>query len=327
VIADGTIPMGEMGTSYTETARAAMEQKDGVDSLVKTYEGYVRQLEAAHEQAVLQRAATDGISQAEAELALAMDETNRARDERIQGTRSAAQAEWDMEDAVAASNEAIKNGAKVGRDAEKVLFDQSGAALDLAAAQQQASGKAEDYNTVIASQRAQFIKTARQMGYTKTKAEELANKYGLIPHAVTTTVTANTSTAQARVDALYESAKRLNEQLRAAGSFSAQSHAATGQGGSGGLTRATGGIIPGQPSSMDNTYVHAASGEFIVNAQATAKHRELLDAINQGRPPLASTPASATGGRTYEVTVNNYGRALTGYDVARAFQQAELLQY
>ena len=64
--------------------------------------------------------------------------------------------------------------------------------------------------------------------------------------------------------------------------------------------RATGGVIPGQPSSMDNQLIHAASGEFIVNAEATSKNRELLEAINQGRAPKTSSGGAAV----VNVTVN-----------------------
>jgi hypothetical protein len=47
-------------------------------------------------------------------------------------------------------------------------------------------------------------------------------------------------------------------------------------------SRAGGGILPGAPSKKDNMFIHAASGEYVVNAAATAKNLPLLDAINFG---------------------------------------------
>lgn len=43
-----------------------------------------------------------------------------------------------------------------------------------------------------------------------------------------------------------------------------------------------GGLLPGQPSATDNMLIHAASGEFVVNAAATKRNLSLLHAINQG---------------------------------------------
>lgn len=45
---------------------------------------------------------------------------------------------------------------------------------------------------------------------------------------------------------------------------------------------ADGGRIPGSPSRRDNTVVGAATGEFIVNADATSRNLPLLEAINSG---------------------------------------------
>ncbi|WBQ03027.1 phage tail tape measure protein [Kribbella sp. CA-293567] len=48
------------------------------------------------------------------------------------------------------------------------------------------------------------------------------------------------------------------------------------------IARASGGILPGEPSGVDNMVIAAASGEFVINARQTKKHRAQLEAINAG---------------------------------------------
>jgi len=76
--------------------------------------------------------------------------------------------------------------------------------------------------------------------------------------------------------------------------------------------KAGGGIIPGPPSSRDNLIVAGpsgplglATGEFVVNARQTAKHRSLLEAVNSGIDGFASggvVGAPDFKGRSYELT-------------------------
>jgi hypothetical protein len=170
---------------------------------VITYEEQVRVMREARDQAIQQRAATDGLTIAEAELAIEMDATNAALDERVAASRSVAEAEFGMQDAVKAANDALDDGVKKGRAAKDILFGLSGAAVDLASAEEAASGSAEDYNAVISKQRDRFIETATQMGYNQTQAERLADKYGLIPKRVETSIsTPGLTDAQTRADAL-----------------------------------------------------------------------------------------------------------------------------
>lgn len=60
------------------------------------------------------------------------------------------------------------------------------------------------------------------------------------------------------------------------------------------IARATGGRLPGPPSSKDNMLIRAASGEYVVNAAATARNLDILEAINRGQDVV---PGYASGGR------------------------------
>lgn len=72
--------------------------------------------------------------------------------------------------------------------------------------------------------------------------------------------------------------------------------------------RANGGMItgPGGPRD-DRVPVLASDGEFVVNAAATAKHRPLLEAVNEGR-----LPAFAAGGQVGDAGSRAVARAISG---------------
>ncbi|WP_204542213.1 hypothetical protein [Cellulosimicrobium cellulans] len=71
------------------------------------------------------------------------------------------------------------------------------------------------------------------------------------------------------------------------------------------------------PSSTDNLRADVASGEYLVNADATAKNRQLLDAINQGRQPVlpqsgVMTPTSVSL-EGANITIEVDGTSFRGY--------------
>jgi hypothetical protein len=61
-------------------------------------------------------------------------------------------------------------------------------------------------NDSLAVQRDRFVDIAQKMGLTKTEAQGLADKYGLLPQEITTRVTADTKQAQDAITALPEMA-------------------------------------------------------------------------------------------------------------------------
>ena len=75
---------------------------------------------------------------------------------------------------------------EAGRKNEQALDDVAQAALDLAAATVEQTGKQEDANKVIQSGRDQLIKMLSQFGITGQAAEDYADELGLIPDNVTT---------------------------------------------------------------------------------------------------------------------------------------------
>jgi hypothetical protein len=138
--------------------------------------------------------------------------------------------------------------------------------------------------------------------------------------------------------------------------FGMQSNVAGGTGGIFGLLGKlfafrSGGVVPGfAPGGMlsgpgtgtsDSMLIRASSGEYIVNADATARYRNLLDAINNGSlagfadggivMPSSSIPSVSSGARQAQPAItivqqftNNFSSGINGTD--RAALSAEMRQ-
>lgn len=159
--------------------------------------------------------------------------------------------------------------------------------------------------------RQKFIATARQMGMNATAAQNLANEYFGIPADVNTATHLDKAQAQARAQdykgVLWAVPRSVNTRAQfdsgaaRAGLASyrlqldridgrvVRAYVKTDYSGSiqapAGIraARAEGGILPGRPSRRDNMVIAAATGEYVVNSAATARHRATLEAINSGR--------------------------------------------
>ena len=129
-----------------------------------------------------------------------------------------------------------------------------------------------------------LIEQLTQYGITGAEAQAYADKLGLIPENVNTAVTVETSGA-------YRAINDLKSSLAA---FQNSGYGINISGYIKSLERADGGILPGPPSRVDNMLIRAASGEFVVNAMATAvpANRAMLEYINS----MGTLPAYANGG-------------------------------
>lgn len=195
-IEDAGFAAGSDGFTEEQLRRADALEHDVIPAL----QDAIDKQEDARDIAILLRQAEEGLTQAEAEAALAIDEKNRALTEGIEGSRGVAQAEFALADAVATTAQVTADATASEQARREALFELSGNILDLASAQEEASGSTADYNAVIAANREQFIAAANAAGITGQAAEDLANRYGLIPKDVTTTVRAETKDAQQAIE-------------------------------------------------------------------------------------------------------------------------------
>lgn len=240
---------------------------------------------------------------------------------------SARDAQRQFEESIDSAAEALeKNGqtlditTEAGRSNQAALDDIAKSGWRLVEALQAQDATEEELQASMATTRDAFIRAAEAMGMEQAEAEALADKLGLIPSDVTTTVTApGADTAKGQLDAVKLAAdniptsktvgvyvtgseyayNQLMSVRNAMASIGGSTHIAMGVGGGGGSTAyATGGAVIGPGSgTSDSIVARLSNGEHVLTASDVSKLGgqsgvyRLRDAIQSGR-----VPAFANGG-------------------------------
>lgn len=196
------------------------------------------------------------------------------------------------------ANEAALNALARTAHAEAVAMRDSGrSAAEVAQRMEQARQK--------------FISTAVQMGYTRDRARQLADRlFGVrnaansIPKNKNVNVTANTAGARSALNSFI---RAYQNRVISIGVNLITGGIGRAQGGyvgyaDGGMVRGypTGGMVRGPgTATSDSIPARLSNGEFVVNAASTAQYRPILEAINSRRNTAtpARTLAQAGGGR------------------------------
>lgn len=259
----------------------------------------------------------------------AQDEVNRLKDEILNfgavtlDTRAATRA---FEDAIDGVEEALKtngrtldNTSEAGRANNAVIDALVKAGTDSANSFYAQTGNAKEFGDSMNALRDKVKNTAIQFGATKTEAEKLANqlvgdKYQIsIKIKEMTKKEAETAVANAKATVAEAAKAGFSIRLTAndiakikAGEIKVNNPLAGGKRyggyinvfGSGIPRYAPGGPVfgPGTGTS-DSIPAMLSNGEFVVNANATAKNRSLLEQINSGNQ-------SAAGGSNVSIVVN-----------------------
>lgn len=236
-------------------------------------------------------------------------------------------AQRQFEESIDSASEALeKNGqtlditTEAGRANQAALDDIAKSGWKLVEALQAQGATEEELQASMATTRDAFIRAAEAMGMEQAEAEALADKLGLIPSDVTTTVTApGADTAKGQLDAVKLAAdniptsktvgvyvtgsehayNQLMSVRNAMASIGGSTHIAMGVGGVGGSTAyATGGAVIGPGSgTSDSIVARLSNGEHVLTASDVSKLGgqsgvyRLRDAIQSGR-----VPAFASGG-------------------------------
>lgn len=172
--------------AISEGVQQLRDNEEALSALGLETEAFVRQ------QGTLNGSLAEGVYQA--------SQFKAALDRLVEGNLSAAQAEINYEQAVDRATEAVaKNGAtldtntEAGQNNKQALVDLARAANDQLSTMEDNKASAEDLTSTYEEQRAEFVKIAKQMGYTGDAAEDLADDFLKIPGRRNTTivVTAN----------------------------------------------------------------------------------------------------------------------------------------
>lgn len=198
------------------------------------------------------------------------------------------------QEALVAANESLKeNGKRIGNNTEQgraneaALDGIASATLDLAEKVNTGADGQVKYERTLRAGRAELVRTAIRMGYTKGEAIKLADKILAIPK------TAYTKSGVLGFGTFMGQTSRIIERINAINGSRIQVYADAPNVREG---RSTGGWIPGAPSEVDSQTYKLAAGEFVVRSKYAGKYADLLEAINEGRQPRVPQPAVAAAG-------------------------------
>lgn len=280
-------------------------------------------------------ASATSFTDAAAEEAAALDDAMGALQEYYGAALSASDATIALEQAIDDATEAAeKNGAtldlntEAGRNNQSALNDIARAALDAATAMAENGATAEDVKGSTQRARDAFIKAAQSMGATADEAETLADKYGLIPSKVSTTISVRAdlsgyydanrvlNSISGRTVTAYVAIKKYGQGAVATGGYGADVAAEVGLAAGGMARRAfhQGALLdgPGTPTS-DSIPAWLSRREFVTKASSVDYYGpDLMYAMNArqipreyfkplgfadgGTPARTYTPARLAGG-------------------------------
>lgn len=205
----------------------------------------------------------------------------------------AAKAAEEMKGGVNDARTALDLNTQAGRDGQDALLSIVDAAYDTATAMTEAGQSTDKVRARTMDARVEFIQIAKRMGLTESAAKKLADKYGLIPDKISTTIKANNSQAIAAVDAVLARWQDVLDMPTAV------LNAHFGVTGSTKTKKAAGGFVSGPGSATsDSIPARLSNGEYVVKAASVRKYgTAMLGDINSGRYARGGLVGYAKGGK------------------------------
>lgn len=218
---------------------------------------------------------------------------------------SAAEANLRYADSVTAAREASDGRKKVSAEEEGALLDLARATNDNIAAMERAGATAGELTEKTRSQRTAFVNAAVAMGFSKAKAEELADAYLDVPPEVKTKANLNKQQAEADLASLNRNINATTRPRTVVVKF----RQIGGLGAIGQIGMSEGGAVEGPGArGVDSLVRVLAPGEHVLSdkeVKAAGGHRE----IERVRKMLRGGRGSDTGMRTPSRGVAGHGGA------------------
>lgn len=236
----------------------------------------------------------------------------------------ATKAAKEMEGGLNKTRTAFDLNTQAGRDGQEALLGVVDAAYDTAWALLEAGEGADTVKKRTMDARIEFIKAAEKMGLTEKAAKKLADKYGLIPEKIATTITVNNAQALAAVDAVLARWQGILNMPTAV----LNAHF--------GVTpppkstkKAQGGYVTGPGTgTSDSIPARLSNGEYVVKAAAVKRYGlGMLNSINAGTAGTVGTSGSAAmsgggaGGFSFHIenlVVKSSGGESVGESITRS---------
>lgn len=287
---------------FAALTREAERQGISVDDLKRGFPQYANALDGVTNQQKGTGAAVDKTSTALDKEATAFKEATAeavSHANALLGLRGDEVSYWASVDA---TTQALQTNGRTldvhtekGRANRTALDAQARASSDYLATMQAQGEPAGRFNAQLDQSRTKLEAAAVKFGMTKAEAHAYALEMLGIPKLAPTDAKFNKAAAQAagsqwlgflqsvpnyvETRAVFSTAAARAERNRWVSALRSTPNSVQGtfDGWEGG------GILPGPPSSRDNMLIAAASGEFVVNAEATSRNRALLERINSGQ--------------------------------------------
>ena len=253
-------------------------------------------------------ASATAFTDAAAEEAAALDEAMGALQEYYGAALSASDATIALEASFdAAAEAAAENGrtldlnTEAGRANQSALNDIARSALDAATAMAENGATADEVKGATQRARDEFIKAAQSMGATADEAADLADKYGLIPTKVSTTITVKAdlsgyydanrvlNSIAGKTVSAYVAIRTYGQGAVATGGYGADVASAVGLAGGGMARRAfsQGSLVDGPgTTTSDSIAAWLSRKEFVTRAAAVDYYgTDVMYAMNAKRIP------------------------------------------
>ena len=254
-----SLAMGRSGNAAKTASDAYLEQADAANGVRDALKQLYDQMNAANSAQQTAIQANADFQQGLSEIAAKATEMGTSLDEAT---------------AAGSANAAMLAG--IAGDAQAAAAAQ----YEVDQSTMSAKDATDRYSATLADQRQKFIDSAVSAGYNADEVQKLADKVFALPSSKEIKILAETAQAQNAINRIISD----NDGRRITLNVVTNESRVVFSNGNVATSRATGGILPGPPSSKDNMLLHAASGEFIVRASQTAipSNRAALEYINAG---------------------------------------------
>ncbi|MEU8379783.1 hypothetical protein [Streptosporangium sp. NPDC048865] len=274
------------------------------------------------------------------DLGVAMDGTKLSADalqaelDELNGAMNLDEAASRYQEALDRTTESIRrNGQSLSINTEKgrsnrdAIRDMARAAQDHIVKMAEEGASVSAVSSRYSTYRGQLSNALQAAGATRGEAKRLTDQWLQVPKSVSTAVRANTGQATSAISGVRGGLASLRDKVvRVTVAYSSTGRATiNGVPSVGAFDRAEGGPIYGPgTSTSDSIPAWLSNGEYVINAKATKRHRQLIEAINAGRFAQGGPVGYAAGGQvSANVPISEFVQRFMGTTASKSdFAQA-----
>lgn len=345
------------GAVGVDLSKGILDSGEITAGTVAKFDRYRMAVEAARNPTAVVSQAWADASNAALSLKDRVDALSTAMDAYFNPALAVLQATNGLRDAVAASDKVLSNSKSTLSDRQGALERQLGALGQMASAEFRQSQSVKNSSAAMLEQVPALLRLAggsqagrsavdgliASMGgsITRTRAattvvDQFGNQVKILPSGKVTTIKANTSQANSAISGVRGGLASLRDRVvRVTVAYSSTGRAtingvpSTGafdRGATGGyvsngaIRRAGGGPVWGAgTATSDSIPALLSNGEYVINAAATKRHRELLEAINAGKFAAGGMVGGyASGGQVASVPISEFISRFMGKSASRS---------